>query len=70
MTTRARIASGVVKEQFEGRVRKWTKEWVAAGNATKEQANRLRLLRWLQTGTVSPATAYAALILNGMCLPS
>lgn len=51
MTTRGAVARGqVTKEQFEGRVRKWTKRWVPIVKGTQTDEVRLELLKWVQTG--------------------
>jgi hypothetical protein len=48
MATRARQERGaVVKEQFEGRVRKWAKKWMPISD---KKLARLQLLKWIQLG--------------------
>jgi len=44
MTTRASTARGQDKQQFQGRVRKWRKQWDATGDSSK-----CKLLKWLAT---------------------
>lgn len=53
MTTRASLARGQVKEQFEGRVRKWVREKKPIGKTGPpgyQVPHKLELMRWLQTG--------------------
>ncbi|DBB06738.1 TPA: hypothetical protein ACH3X3_009408 [Trebouxia sp. C0006] len=44
MTTRASTARGQDKQQFQGRVRKWRRQWDIAGDTAK-----YKLLRWVST---------------------
>lgn len=46
MTTRASTARGQDKQQFQGRVRKWRKQWDLASDTAK-----YKLLKWVPTGT-------------------
>lgn len=57
MTTRARLAQGVVKEQFEGRVRKWKRTWSTVGKTSEADDARLQLLKWVQTDEVTQELA-------------
>lgn len=51
MTTRASLArGGFVKEQFDGRVHKWERRWVATKKGTLKQELQLELLKWVPTG--------------------
>ena len=51
MATRARAerggAGGVVKEQFEGRVRKWSRKWTPVSD---KKLSKVQLLRWVHLG--------------------
>lgn len=44
MTTRASTARGQDKQQFQGRVRKWRRQWDLAGDTAK-----YKLLKWVST---------------------
>ena len=46
MTTRASTARGQDKQQFQGRVRKWRKQWDLASDTAK-----YKLLKWVPTGS-------------------
>lgn len=46
MTTRASTARGQDKQQFQGRVRKWCKQWDLASDTAK-----YKLLKWVPTGS-------------------
>lgn len=50
MATRARADRRDVKEQFEGRVRKWEKKLVPVLKGTKQPEVRLEVLKWVQQG--------------------
>jgi hypothetical protein len=52
MATRARAERGgpSVKEQFEGRVRKWVKKWSAVSD---KKLAKVQLLKWVQLGKSS-----------------
>jgi hypothetical protein len=61
MATRARQERGaVVKEQFEGRVRKWAKKWMPISD---KKLAKLLLLKWVQLGGVLAG-------LHGACAPA
>lgn len=47
MTTRASTARGQDKQHFQGRVRKWRKQWDTAGDTAK-----YKLLKWVPTGAL------------------
>ena len=48
MTTRQRAQRGDDFKEFEGRVRKWRKEWQPAGNTVKTK--NLKFYKWTPTG--------------------
>lgn len=52
MATRARAERGgpSVKEQFEGRVRKWVKKWSPVSD---KKLAKVQLLKWVQLGESS-----------------
>jgi len=48
MTTRQRAQRGDDLKEFEGRVRKWRKEWQPAGDTVKTKG--LKFYKWAPTG--------------------
>jgi hypothetical protein len=60
MTTRASAARGTTKELFDGRVRKWVKEWTPVSDDRKKSETALKLLKWIQTGTLTGAPGVSA----------
>ena len=48
MATRQRAQRGEDQKEFEGRVRKWKREWHAAGDTVKTK--KLSFLKWTPTG--------------------
>lgn len=48
MATRNRALRGEDQKEFEGRIRKWKKEWKEASPAAKSK--KLAFLRWVPTG--------------------
>jgi hypothetical protein len=48
MTTRQRAQRGDDLKEFEGRVRKWRKEWQPAGDTVKTK--NLKFFKWTLTG--------------------
>ena len=63
MTTRASTARGQDKQQFQGRVRKWRRQWDIAGDTAK-----YKLLRWVSTGLTQMSACIDAVLTSPLRL--
>jgi hypothetical protein len=57
MTTRQRAQRGDELKEFEGRVRKWRKEWQPAGDTVKTK--NLKFYKWIPTGVCNMSNCRA-----------
>uniref|UniRef100_A0A7S0VC81 Uncharacterized protein n=1 Tax=Polytomella parva TaxID=51329 RepID=A0A7S0VC81_9CHLO len=47
MTTRGSLARERVKEHFEGRVRKWERQWTSSAGFNFKQESKVKFLKWI-----------------------